>query len=200
MHIAKERRVQSEKFAPRAHRGKLIGFDGDSIYFMRLDNSTVVRSASVEFVKLGVEVLPPLNSIMEPTPDATEPVSDDDSGGAEMPTVQAPIARAVDSGGAAASPYAPPIPVTEPEASDTEPEEDEIVLPQLGGTGHNPTEIKEDDIQAELRAQIQPAIETQPTQESQPTERPTATIKQKRDIDDTALKHGAIAADVNQAY
>lgn len=56
VHIPKERRIASNKFAPRAEKGVLVGFEGNHIYRVWVPTrarNKIVRSSSVRFNELG---------------------------------------------------------------------------------------------------------------------------------------------------
>jgi len=50
VHVPKQTRVQGDKFAPRATKGQLVGYEGDSIYRIYLpDKKRVIRTSHVTF-------------------------------------------------------------------------------------------------------------------------------------------------------
>ena len=52
VYIQKQRRVQSQKFGPRAEEGYLVGFEGNHIYRIWIPKrNKVVRSSTVTFDK-----------------------------------------------------------------------------------------------------------------------------------------------------
>ncbi|KAF1936650.1 hypothetical protein EJ02DRAFT_479745 [Clathrospora elynae] len=67
VHIPAQKRVQGDKFAPRAERGHLVGMIGESIYLMWIpETDKIVTTASVKFDKYGA---------VQSTPDLSTPPS-----------------------------------------------------------------------------------------------------------------------------
>ncbi|KAI1590867.1 rve multi-domain protein, partial [Pyrenophora tritici-repentis] len=68
-HIPAQKRVKGDKFAPRAHKGHLVGMIGENIYQMWIpETDEIVTTASVRFDSYDSPSTPPLSPIIGPSP------------------------------------------------------------------------------------------------------------------------------------
>ncbi|KAA8621799.1 rve domain-containing protein [Pyrenophora tritici-repentis] len=68
-HIPAQKRVTGDKFAPRAHKGHLVGMIGENIYQMWIpETDEIVTTASVRFDSYDSPSTPPLSPIIGPSP------------------------------------------------------------------------------------------------------------------------------------